>query len=316
MHASADGRAGTLPLGITMGDPAGIGPEVTVKALARLRVRNVLLIGSRAVFESEWRRQGVTSLPASALVDPVGTTGRFATGRVQKACGEAAYACLEHGVELLGRGEISGLVTGPVSKQSLRLAGFRWPGQTEFLAELLGSRSYGMLAWTPKFKAVFVTIHLPLSRVGPSISSEAVAEKTLLLDRFLRLEGNPAPRVAVMALNPHGDEFGLGEEDRIREGMRLARRSGAEVAGPLPADAAVADPTAYDGYVAMYHDQAMIPAKLLGRDRGVNVTLGLGRVRTSPLHGVAFDIAGRGTASPSSMAAAIRLARSLAAGTA
>jgi 4-hydroxythreonine-4-phosphate dehydrogenase len=295
-----------------MGDPAGIGPEVVVKALARVRAGSFLLIGSRDVFESEQRRQGLSVLAKTAVVDPAGGTGRFVTGKVQRQCGEAAYACLQKGVELLNEGEISGLVTGPVSKEALRLAGFRWPGQTEFLAESLGSSSFAMLAWTPKFKAVFVTIHMPLGQVGRHITPELVAEKTVLLDRFLRLEGKQKPRIAVMALNPHGDEFSLGEEDRIRDGIRLASRAGVNAEGPVPADAAVAGPAAYDGFVAMYHDQAMIPAKLLGRDAGVNVTLGLGRVRTSPLHGVAFDIAGQGRASEASTLAAIRLARRLA----
>jgi 4-hydroxythreonine-4-phosphate dehydrogenase len=295
-----------------MGDPAGIGPEVVIKALARVRAGSFLLIGSRDVFESEQRRQGLSVLAKTAVVDPAGGTGRFVTGKVQRQCGEAAYACLQKGVELLNEGEISGLVTGPVSKEALRLAGFRWPGQTEFLAESLGSSSFAMLAWTPKFKAVFVTIHMPLGQVGRHITPELVAEKTVLLDRFLRLEGKQKPRIAVMALNPHGDEFSLGEEDRIRDGIRLASRAGVNAEGPVPADAAVAGPAAYDGFVAMYHDQAMIPAKLLGRDAGVNVTLGLGRVRTSPLHGVAFDIAGQGRASEASTLAAIRLARRLA----
>jgi 4-hydroxythreonine-4-phosphate dehydrogenase len=295
-----------------MGDPAGIGPEVVVKALARVRAGSFLLIGSRDVFESEQRRQGLSVLAKTAVVDPAGGTGRFVTGKVQRQCGEAAYACLQKGVDLLNEGEISGLVTGPVSKEALRLAGFRWPGQTEFLAESLGSSSFAMLAWTPKFKAVFVTIHMPLGQVGRHITPELVAEKTVLLDRFLRLEGKQKPRIAVMALNPHGDEFSLGEEDRIRDGIRLASRAGVNAEGPVPADAAVAGPAAYDGFVAMYHDQAMIPAKLLGRDAGVNVTLGLGRVRTSPLHGVAFDIAGQGRASEASTLAAIRLARRLA----
>ncbi len=302
-----------------MGDPAGIGPEVVVKTLARVRTGDFLLIGSREVFDSEQRRQGAAVLARNgagqaqtAVVDPVGTLGRFSMGRVQKQCGDAAYACLQKGAELLNKGEISGLVTAPVSKQALRQAGFRWPGQTEFLAQSLGSSSFAMLAWTPKFKAVFVTIHLPIGQVGRHISPELVAEKTVLLERFLRLEGKQQPRIAVMALNPHGDEFSQGEEDRIRAGIRLAGRAGVHAEGPIPADAAVAARPGYDGFVAMYHDQAMIPAKLLGRDAGVNVTLGLGKVRTSPLHGVAFDIAGQGRASEASTMAAVRLARRLA----
>ena len=179
-----------------------------------------------------------------------------------------------------------------------------------------------MLAWTPEFKVIFVTIHEPLARVSRHITAAAVAEKTGLLHRFLRDSGMARPRICVMAFNPHAAEFSLGEEARIAQGIARARRSGVNAIGPIPADAAVAGlsrvrPSScvlrpsdlpFDGYVAMYHDQAMIPAKAFGRDKGVNLTLGLGRIRTSPLHGVAFDIAGKGIASPGSMLAAIQLA--------
>jgi 4-hydroxythreonine-4-phosphate dehydrogenase len=176
-----------------------------------------------------------------------------------------------------------------------------------------------MLAWTPHFKVVFVTIHLPLAEVSRHITAAAVLEKTRLLCDFLRREAaggkHPArPRICVMALNPHAYEFSRGEDERIAEGVRRSRQAGINAVGPVPADAAAASVSAarYSGYVAMYHDQAMIPAKLLGRDQGVNVTLGPPFVRTSPLHGTAFDIAGRGIANPGSMLAAIRLARRLA----
>lgn len=298
-----------LPLAITIGDPAGIGPEVTLKALARLRPRGVRLIGPRAVIEREARRLRL-ALPAGTTVDDTGNPGRFAPGRVQVDCGAAALAGLERGAGLLKGGEARALVTGPVSKAALRLAGFRWPGQTEFLAARLGAAGPAMLAWTRRFKAVLVTIHVPLAAVSRLVTAAAVAEKAALLDEFLRRAGGRRPRIGVMALNPHGEEFSRGEEARIAAGVRRARARGIAATGPLPADALVARAGDYDGFVAMYHDQAMIPAKLLGP--GVNVTLGLGRVRTAPLHGTAFDIAGRGVADPASMLAAIRLARQLA----
>ncbi|MEO0080467.1 MAG: 4-hydroxythreonine-4-phosphate dehydrogenase PdxA [candidate division WOR-3 bacterium] len=298
-------------IGITMGDPAGIGPEIILKALSRLGLKAARIIGSRAVFEQEQQRLK-TSVDLSLVDDAVPAPGRFTMGRVQKNCGQAALAALEVGVELLRTGAISAMVTAPVSKESLRLAGFGWPGQTEFLAERLGCRRPAMLAWTPRFKVVFVTIHLPLALVAPLITAQAVAEKIRMLAGFLRSEGRTKPRIGVMAFNPHATEFSLGEEKRILAGIRLARRSGAQATGPLPADSVALRLREFDGFVAMFHDQAMIPAKLLGRGRGVNVTLGLGRVRTSPLHGVAFDIAGTGQASPGSMIAALRLARRLA----
>ena len=302
-----------------MGDPAGIGPEIVLKALSRRPRRRCRVFGSLAVFEREQRRLG-TKVDLSCVEDVAGRLGTFKMGRAQRNCGAAAFACLKAGIQELKSGGVSALVTAPVSKEALRMAGFRWPGQTEFLAERLGAKRHAMLAWTPRFKVVFVTIHEPLARVSRHITAAAVAEKTTLLDRFLRDSGVPRPRICVMAFNPHAAEFSLGEEARIAEGVARARRSGINAVGPVPADAAVARAIAprpsplaprFDGFVAMYHDQAMIPAKLLGRDHGVNLTLGLGHIRTSPLHGVAFDIAGKGIASPGSMLAAIRLAQRL-----
>jgi 4-hydroxythreonine-4-phosphate dehydrogenase len=309
----------TWSLGISMGDPAGIGPEIILKSLAHMPRLRCRVFGSRRVFEREQKRIG-TKVDLACVEDVAGRLGAFKTGRVQRNCGRAALACLEAGVKELKTGRVSALVTAPVSKEALRMAGFSWPGQTEFLAERLGSKRHAMLAWTPRFKAVFVTIHEPLARVSRHITSAAITEKTDLLNQLLRDTGVKRPRICVMAFNPHGAEFSLGEEKRIAIGVVRARKAGINAVGPVPADAAVTRAVAprpsplaprYDGYVAIYHDQAMMPAKLLGRDQGVNVTLGLGRIRTSPLHGVAFDIAGRGIASPGSMVAAIRLAQRL-----
>jgi 4-hydroxythreonine-4-phosphate dehydrogenase len=307
-----------------MGDPAGIGPEIILKSLSRMPRLRCRVFGSRGVFEREQKRLG-TEVKLSCVEDVTGQLGLFKMGRVQRNCGAAALACLEAGVGELRESRVSALVTAPVSKGALRMAGFRWPGQTEFLAERLGSKRHAMLAWTPKFKVVFVTIHEPLARVSRHITSAVVAEKVDLLNKFLRDTGVKRPRICVMAFNPHGVEFSLGEEERIGAGVARARKAGINAVGPIPADAAIAglsrvrpssfvlcpSDSPFDGYVAMYHDQAMMPAKLLGGGQGVNLTLGLGRIRTSPLHGVAFDIAGRGIASPGSMVAAIRLAQRL-----
>jgi 4-hydroxythreonine-4-phosphate dehydrogenase len=307
-----------------MGDPAGIGPEIVLKSLSRMPRLRCRVFGSRAVFEREQRRLS-TKVNLSCVEDVAGRLGAFKMGRAQRNCGAAAFACLEAGVRELAAGCVSALVTAPVSKEALRMAGFRWPGQTEFLAERLGAKRHAMLAWTPSFKVVLVTIHEPMAGVSKHLTATAVAEKAGMLDRFLRDSGVARPRIGVMAFNPHAAEFSLGEEERIAAGIALARKAGINAVGPIPADAAIAavsqshhlsfglrpSPLPFDGYIAMYHDQAMIPAKLLGRGTGVNVTLGLGRIRTSPLHGVAFDIAGQGKASPASMLAAIRLARRL-----
>jgi len=308
----SNGRHVDSPLGITVGDPAGIGPEITLKALDRMPRLRPRIIGPRDVFEREQERLR-THVDLNLIDDSVEGPGRFNYGKPQAHCGRTALLALQMGAYRLKHGRIGSLVTAPVSKEALRMAGFKWPGQTEFLADRLGSRRHAMLAWTPKFKVAFVTIHEPLARVSQHITAAAVAAKAMLLNRFLRNTGVKRPRICVMAFNPHAAEFSLGEEKRIAAGVMLARRAGINATGPVPADAAVARSIAnrFDGYVAMYHDQAMIPAKLLGRDQGVNLTLGLGHIRTSPLHGVAFDIAGRGIASAGSMLSAIRLARQL-----
>jgi 4-hydroxythreonine-4-phosphate dehydrogenase len=312
-----------LPVGVCIGDPAGIGPEIILKALESMPRLRPRIIGPRDVFEREQKRLR-TNVDLNLVDDSVEGPGRYEYGKPQVLCGSTALLALEMGVYRLLKGQISALVTAPVSKEALRMAGFRWPGQTEFLAERLGSKRHAMLAWTPKFKVVFVTIHEPLARVSRHITPATVAEKAELLNQFLRDTGVKRPRICVMAFNPHGAEFSLGEEKRIAAGVARARKAGINATGPVPADAAVAslsvtrslDPLiprslSFDGFVAIYHDQAMIPAKLLGRDKGVNLTLGLGHIRSSPLHGVAFDIAGKGIASPGSMIAAIRLAQRL-----
>ncbi len=299
------------PVGITLGDPAGIGPEIVIKALQQVSHRQLLLIGPNEVLKREAARLRV-SLPPVAVYD-TGPLGDYWYGQVQKNCGAAALQALEAGATLLKQSRISALVTAPVSKSALRLAGFRFPGQTEFLARRLNARRYAMLAWSPQFKVIFVTIHLPLARVARQITAVRVREKIILLNEYLQLEGIEQPAIGVLALNPHADEFSLGEEQRIRQAILQARRKNIRAEGPLPADSIFVNFDRFHGFVAMYHDQAMIPAKLLARGAGVNVTLGLGRIRTSPLHGVAFDIAGQHRADPGSMVAAIRLALKLSA---
>ncbi|MEO0070809.1 MAG: 4-hydroxythreonine-4-phosphate dehydrogenase PdxA [candidate division WOR-3 bacterium] len=296
-------------VGITMGDPAGIGPEIILKALRGTKRKNIVLIGSLAVFEEEKKRLRInTDLPQ--IID-TGSVGKYQMGRVEKNSGVAALKALELGVTLLKEEKIAALVTAPVAKEALRLAGFSYPGQTELLAARLGVRRYAMLAWSPNFKVVFVTIHLPIAQVSRHITTAAVREKIYLLDKFLRLEGSRHPKIAVFALNPHSEEFSLGEEKKIAQAVTWARKQGIIADGPFPADSLFARGKEFDGFVAMYHDQAMIPAKILSKGKGVNVTLGLGKIRTSPLHGVAFDIAGKGIASASSMLAAIKLAQHL-----
>jgi 4-hydroxythreonine-4-phosphate dehydrogenase len=297
-------------IGISLGDPAGIGIEITLKAFPKFRGQPITLVGSMSALQRTARKLQLPVPSGVSCVD-IGFRPAVRFGRAQRAAGECALQSLETSTHLLAENRIDGIVTAPVSKEALRLAGFEFPGQTEFLAARLNARRHAMLAYAPlsegrTLRIVFATIHCPIAEVPRSVTARLVAEKIRLLDDFLRRSENlPRPRIAVLALNPHAWEFTLGEEVKITRGIRLA--SGIRAEGPFPADSISFLLQRYDGIIAMYHDQAMIPAKLLAQGRGVNVTLGLPCVRTSPLHGTAFDIAGKGVASPASMEAAIEL---------
>ena len=269
---------------ITLGDPAGIGPEVIRLALARP--------------------------PAGARIRIIGDL--FSAGRPVRPgirSGRAAYACLEEAVRLLRAGEADALVTGPVSKEAIARAGIRWRGHTEYLAEKFRCRTTMMFV-TGRFRVSLVTTHWAIREIPRRIRQKEVT-RVLQATRqaLVRDFGIRRPRIGLAALNPHGGEGGMfgGEEKKI---LLPAARRVPGVTGPLPSDSLMqaAARGEYDAVVALYHDQALIPVKLIGWERAVNVTLGLPFVRTSPVHGTAFDIAGKGRADPSSMRAAIDLA--------
>ena len=300
-------------IGITLGDPAGIGPEITLKAIAALRnpYRVIRIIGSRAILENLKKKLKI-KLDLEPLVFDVVHSFKYQFGKTDKRCGISALKALDIAVELLKAGKINGIVTAPICKDSLRLAGFKYPGHTEFLADAFKVKKYAMLAYSPNLKIAFVTIHKPLREVAKYITTDRVLEKILLLNDFLssKLEIRNSKleiRIAVLAFNPHAFEFSTGEEDKIVQAIKQAQKLDIKVSGPFPADSINELIGKFDGIVAMYHDQGMIPIKLLARDQGVNITLGLPYPRTSPLHGCGFDIAGQGIANPSSMQAAIDL---------
>lgn len=305
---------------VTLGDPAGIGPEVLLKSLSlgarsstwhpsySLRIIGDLsllrAVARRFHLKIPWARYEWTDLPNAGPVRP---------GRPGKASGRAAYEYLTEAVRLLKRGEADALVTGPVSKGVIAGAGIRWRGHTEYLAEEFRCRTTMMFV-TGRFRASLVTTHWAIREVpGRLRRSEVKRVLEATRSALVRDFGIRRPRVGLAALNPHGGEGGMfgGEEKRI---LRPAARSVPGVAGPLPSDSLMqaAARGEYDAVVAIYHDQALIPVKLIGWERAVNVTLGLPFVRTSPVHGTAFDIAGSGMANPSSMKAAIKLAIPLA----
>jgi 4-hydroxythreonine-4-phosphate dehydrogenase len=323
-------------LGITMGDAAGIGPEVVVRALAGRRVprsARMVLYGSPEVFRSAVRRAHVAlklkavanAHEAAQLDDAIGCidpthlrTRRAGTGRVSAAPARAAMACVSAAVRDALAGELDGIVTAPINKDGLRRAGIPYAGHTEFLAAEAGAPHVAMLFVGGGLRVVLVTIHEPLERAVRLITTVRVRTTIgLLHDALKGAFGIEAPRIGVCGLNPHAGERGLlgtRDAEQIAPAVRQLRSRGLDVTGPLPADTLFARHRTgeFDAVAAMYHDQGLIPVKLLAFDSAVNVTLGLPFVRTSPAHGTAYDIAPRFVARPGSMEAALRLAARLA----
>jgi 4-hydroxythreonine-4-phosphate dehydrogenase len=294
-------------IGITLGDPAGIGPEIVVKALAKLRKEpiHLTIIGSVSILTAT-QMMLKTNFPLPRAIDT--DEVEFEFGRVQPSAGKAALEAIKKAVKLLKEGEIDALVSAPVNKEAVGLSVPGFTGHTEFLAHEFGAREVLMVAHSPYASFAFVTTHHPLQDVPGLISTDRVLRKIELYNDFLATLHGRNASIAVLALNPHSGEFSRGEEEKITEAVRLARGAGIDVQGPYPADTFHLYMEDVDGFLVQYHDQGMIPAKLLARGQGVNITWGLGFVRTSPLHGTGFDIAGKGEADPSSMIAAIRMA--------
>ncbi len=305
-------------IAITMGDPAGVGPEIVLRALSTPSVRRIsrpLVIGDAGILTLAARRLGIPGLPQEQIINLSNLdTGRLTPGRPTKAASRAAVAYIEEAVYMARRGDAAAIVTAPVNKAALKKVGFRHPGHTEFIAELTGTKSYRMMLGGPRLKVVLVTIHEPLKRVPKIITKERILETIKITDRsFKRYFGVRSPKIAVTGLNPHAGEGGLfGEEEKrfIRPAVVSARRGGVDATGPLPADTVFYRAAKGDFHcvVSMYHDQGLGPLKLLHFDDGVNVTLGLPIIRTSVDHGTAYDIAWKGRASAASMTAAIKTA--------
>jgi 4-hydroxythreonine-4-phosphate dehydrogenase len=301
---------------ISAGDPAGIGPEVTVKALAGEDVAGlgeIAVCGDAGVVR---RTADALGLPVPRRIEHAGDAGEVPVGRVSAAGGAAAVAAVRHAVSLIRDGRYDALVTAPINKEAVRAAGFPWPGHTEMLAELAGAADVRMLLVTERLRVVHVTTHRSLRSAIEAATEDRVLRTIELAAHAGRWLGSDAPRVAVAGLNPHAGEHGLmgdEEEREIAPAVAAARAAGIDASGPHPPDTVFWRATQgdFDLVVAMYHDQGHIPIKLSGLDDGVNVTLGLPFPRASVDHGTAFDIAGRGIARPQSMVAALRLAARL-----
>lgn len=274
-------------IAITMGDPAGIGPEIAFKAASHPQVTKIC----RPVIIGDSKEE----------------LKRFRIGKISKAAGRASIGYVKKAIELALAKKVDAIVTGPINKEAIHLAGVKFPGHTELLAARTRTKNYAMMFVSPKLWVMLVTIHIPLKNVPSSIRRQKVLN-TIKLAHQVR-----PGRIAVAGLNPHAGEgglFGREEIEQIIPAVRDARKLGINVVGPISPDAVFNQAAAgkYDLVVAMYHDQGLIPLKLLSFGRSVNVTVGLPIIRTSVDHGTAFDIAGKNRADPGSMIAAIKVA--------
>lgn len=325
------------PLAVTMGDPAGVGLELTGMAWLRRHAEGLpafVMLGSVAALRERCAALGL-DIPIALVPDPRAAMSVFATslpvidmapanparpGVADPANGAAVIASIERAVGAVVNGEAAAVVTNPIAKSVLYRAGFRHPGHTEFLADL-ARRHYPdapcepvMMIASDSLNVVPLTIHIPLKAVPGAITTSSIIATSRIIAAALRRDfGIAHPRIVVAGLNPHAGEDGaIGSEDRdiIAPAIAELRAEGIDVTGPHPADTLfhAARRSSYDCVLGMYHDQVLIPAKTLAFDTGVNVTLGLPFVRTSPDHGTAFDIAGKGIASPASLIAAMKLA--------
>lgn len=334
-------------LAVTLGDPAGIGPEVILKALADSKITqgcDITVVGSRKLLEKIYANLCNSVSDPAVFADPArlsildvelnGDLADISPGTGNAASGGASFAYMESAIARTLAGEFQAIVTGPIAKSAWKAAGYNYPGQTELLAERAGVKRFGMLfvARSPhtdwSLRTLLATTHIPICQVPTALTPELMSVKLDLLLECLREDfGIEKPRIAIAGLNPHSGEQGqLGREevDWLIPWLQEQRqaRPDAVLDGPVPPDTMWVKPgqawfgtgksDAADGYLALYHDQGLIPVKLMAFDRAVNTTIGLPFIRTSPDHGTAFDIAGKGIADAASMKAALNLAVELA----
>lgn len=331
------------PLAITMGDAVGIGPEIVAKAFLAGAAEGGFVVGDVGVMRRAAHALNAM-LPVIAIEQPRDVQllpprcvpvwqvpvlpqglAELPMGRLDARAGAAAAACIRQAAAFALRGEVAGIVTAPIHKEALAAAGVPFPGHTELLqtlcADECGMPPVRMMLANDELRTVLVTIHMSLRDALEAVTFDAVLETLRITHAALLRMGFASPRIAVAGLNPHageGGQFGREEIDVIAPAMQAASAQGIESQGPFPPDTVFMrarhtpdHPGEFDAVVAMTHDQGLIPVKYLGMDQGVNVTLGLPFIRTSPDHGTAFDIAGLGRANPASLAAAVRMARRL-----
>jgi len=334
----------TQPMAITMGDACGIGPEIIAKAFASGRAQGAVVLGDAGVMRRALALTGQSTALALLerasdaqdcppncvpLLQAAGLPADLAhapVGQVDARAGAAAAACIVQAVELVRSGQVSAIVTAPIHKEALAAAGVGYPGHTEMLQALATEPGQPMppvrmMLANDELRTVLVTIHMSLRHAIDAVTFEAVLQTLRIADQAARSFGIASPRIAVAGLNPHAGEGGLFGDEELRiigPAIAAARSEGIHASGPFAPDTVfmrarhtAEHPGEFDLVVAMTHDQGLIPVKYLGVEQGVNVTLGLPFVRTSPDHGTAFDIAGTGRADPASLIAALRMAHRL-----
>jgi 4-hydroxythreonine-4-phosphate dehydrogenase len=333
-HSGSRQRRPLPRIAVTMGDPAGIGPEVVLKAVAEEEIQRVcvpIIIGDAQLLAHTARTLDLQSgydiirsgepIPEQ-LSEPIifhldNINGVIESGVESGPAGKAAGGYIEAAVELCAAGSVDAIATAPINKRSLFLGGYSFPGHTEFLAQLTGTEEYAMAFVAANLRIVLISTHVPLAEAIRLVEKDRIVRTINLANRELKRWGIERPRLAMAALNPHGAEgglFGMEETSEIGPAVEACRNvDEIDIEGPYSADTVFlrASRGEFDAVIACYHDQAMIPVKCLSFGEAVNVTLGLPFIRTSVDHGTAFDIAGKGVAEHSSMVAAIKLAAEL-----
>ena len=322
-------------LGITMGDAAGIGPEVIVKALMNKYMYEIacpVVFGDAGIMQRAINIVGA-DIKCNAIKEPVQGKYEYGTidvvdlenlpkdlpfAKVDGRAGKAAYEYIERAVKYAMKSEVHAIVTAPLNKEALNKGGVHYPGHTEILGHLTGQKDFSMMLTSPKLRVIHVSTHIALHDVPKAVTKERVFKVIALAQDTLKLMGFERPRIAVAGLNPHcgeGGLFGHEDDEQIVPAVKEAQAQGWDVTGPVPPDSVfhrAANLDEFDIVVVMYHDQGHIPIKVLGFDSGVNVTVGLPCIRTSVDHGTAFPVAGTGKASPNSMIEAMKLCAQMA----
>ena len=320
-------------IALTMGDPAGIGPEIIVKAFRdetlSLQSRALVIGDTRLLLKTAKKyapeilihsikkpEEACFETCAIDVIDLKNVPENIPIGRPSAEAGRASYAAIKAAVDLAIHDEVSAITTAPINKKSLHLAGYPFPGHTELLAHMTGSKQASLMMEGKDLRVVLVTTHVPLGQVQPLITEENVLHTIRLTHQWLVQHVTDVPNIAVTGLNPHcgdGGIFGKEETQHILPALKIAQTEGIQAIGPFSADALFGRPDfkKYDAIVCMYHDQGMIPVKIDSAGQGVNITLGLSILRTSVDHGTAFDIVGKGRACPENLKIALRTATRL-----